>query len=312
MHLSKALLLATIVTGIDAFGLPQLSDASIPSFSSVFSKFRNRRDGSCPAVWTSVASDLTAMFVDSQQCNDDARAAIRLAFHDCITWDQSQGSTGGCDGSIVLAAGEVERADNNGLQDIAGKMAALQQKYASDGVGVADLVQFAGSVAIASCPGGPQVRTLIGRKDSDVIAPDQLPDVHGSADSLLAFFEARGFNAFDLAALVGAHSTAKQFFVDPSESGEPLDSTPGIWDVTFYSDTLNPPDGVFVLPSDTKLANSDTVGPAFKGFIHNQQKWTGSFANAMARMALLGVPNVGSMVDCTSAVPANVRGRSRP
>ena len=39
--------------------------------------------GKCPAVWTSISKQLTAKFLSGGQCNPDARAAIRLIFHDC-------------------------------------------------------------------------------------------------------------------------------------------------------------------------------------------------------------------------------------
>jgi hypothetical protein len=39
--------------------------------------------GQCPAVWTSISKQLTEKFLSAGQCNPDARAAIRLIFHDC-------------------------------------------------------------------------------------------------------------------------------------------------------------------------------------------------------------------------------------
>src|SRR5687768_16545693 len=54
-------------------------------------------------LWGKVSAELNTLFRTSNgQCNDDARAAIRLIFHDCGTWDKSQGLSGGCDGSLVL------------------------------------------------------------------------------------------------------------------------------------------------------------------------------------------------------------------
>ena len=75
------------------------------------------------------------MFLDTEtaQCNDDARAAIREAFHDCGTWNKAQGNTGGCDGSLILAP-ETDQPENNGLRDTSAKLLALAKKR---GVGVA-------------------------------------------------------------------------------------------------------------------------------------------------------------------------------
>jgi L-ascorbate peroxidase len=39
--------------------------------------------GQCPVVWTSISKQLTKKFLSGGQCNPDARAAIRLIFHDC-------------------------------------------------------------------------------------------------------------------------------------------------------------------------------------------------------------------------------------
>jgi hypothetical protein len=252
---------------------------------------RSSGGGTCPAVWNQVATDMQAMFLDKTngQCNDDARAAIRLAFHDCGTWDITQGTTGGCDGSIVNTinkAGndaELNRGENNGLQDISQKMIALKASRAAyQAISMADMIQFGGACAITTCPGGPQVQTFVGRKDSSNPAPNgRLPDVHAPANDLYQLFENKGFNAKELAALLGAHSTSKSFHqLDIMPAGRPQDSTPGLWDVKYYQDTLTPPTGVIPFPSDTSLAAHPDVGKEFHGFVGNQGKWRGDFAKA--------------------------------
>lgn len=87
-----------------------------------------RKDASCPSVWSTISSELTTMFYDGTQCTDDARAAIRLNFHDCGAWETKLGATGGCDGSLILA-GELSRGENKGLDDIAAKIKNLASKY---------------------------------------------------------------------------------------------------------------------------------------------------------------------------------------
>ncbi|KAF2189039.1 class II peroxidase [Zopfia rhizophila CBS 207.26] len=288
MHFTNILLL---VSTASAFSFPSLP-RSLPDASAVTDLFR-RKDGDnkCPAIWSTISKDLTAMFLGNGQCNDDARAAIRAVFHDCGAWNKAQGAKGGCDGSLILA-GELGRAENNGLQDISGKLQVLATKL------------FAGSHAIVSCPGGPQIKTFIGRKDSTTPAPDGLlPDVNASGDSLFKLFQDKGFDEVDLAALLGAHSTSKQFFVDQTKAGQAQDSTPGIWDVKYYKETLNAPADVFVFPSDKNLASHAKVGKEFKGFVDNQGKWTGKFADAMQQMTLFGVANTNGMIDCTDALP---------
>ncbi|KAK5140444.1 hypothetical protein LTR04_002998 [Oleoguttula sp. CCFEE 6159] len=323
MHIPSSLLVVSALSSMtNAFDLKAYSNNAITAFERAVPAFAKRSGGTtCPTVWNSIAGDLTKMFLDptNGQCNDDARAAIRAAFHDCGSWDKSQGSTGGCDGSLILSKradgtpDELNRPENKGLADIAGKLLAVQQKWNTGGnkVSVADVIQFAGSVAIVTCPGGPRVQTYVGRIDSPKGAPDgRLPDVRASGASLFQLFQDKGFSAVDLAALLGAHSTSKQFFVDQATSGQSQDSTPGLWDVKYYGETLNPPAGVFVFPSDTNLAKDPSVGPEFKGFVNNAGKWNGKFADAMLRLSLLGVPGgTNNLIDCTNSVPKGTQNK---
>ena len=95
------------------------------------------------------------------------------------------------------------------------------------------------NVATITCPLGPPVLTFIGRPDqSTADPPGLLPNVSSPAEVLIQLFADKTFSSTDLVALIGAHTAAKQFFVDPALAGEPLDSTPGVWDVEFFSETL--------------------------------------------------------------------------
>ena len=263
--------------------------------------------GNCPPIWNTISQDFTKMFLDTAtgQCNDDARAAIRAAFHDAGTWSAKLAAAGqdfgGADGSLILAQ-EYNRPENNGLQDISAKILAVAKNR---GVGVADTIQFAAAHAVVTCPLGPVVKAFVGRKDSAVPSPDGLlPDVHASGDSLFALFQDKGFNAVDLAALLGAHTTSKQFHVDPAQAGAPQDSTPGIWDVKYYGETFNPPAGVFRFESDINLSKQAQVGKEFQGFVNNQGKWAGKFADAMSRLSILGIKTgFAGLIDCTGALP---------
>jgi hypothetical protein len=107
MRISSIVLFASTAT---AFSLPDISSI-LPLFA---------RDGgsSCPSVWNDVSREFTSKFLTNGQCNPDARAAIRLIFHDCGSWNKAQGAKGGCDGSLILA-GELARGENKGLQGIA-------------------------------------------------------------------------------------------------------------------------------------------------------------------------------------------------
>jgi hypothetical protein len=74
------------------------------------------------------------MFLTGGVCNDDARAAIRMIFHDCGAWDKSLGFTNGCDGSLQF---ELGRGENGGLTPITKKAVALAAQYK---VPVADMI----------------------------------------------------------------------------------------------------------------------------------------------------------------------------
>ncbi|KAF2651663.1 class II peroxidase [Lophiostoma macrostomum CBS 122681] len=245
---------------------------------------------SCPAVWSDISTALTAQYLADGQCTDAARAAIRAAFHDCFN--------GACDGSLILA-GECTNSENNGLQTLCTNLGSLAQNKS---VGVADLIQFAGAHAIKTCPSGPTVAVKVGRTDSSTPAPlGILPAGNASSSDLLASFQSKGFTTTDLVALIGAHSTAKQFTTDPSQAGASLDSTPGEWDTKFYSETQ---DGTapFTLPADKNLADDSASSGEFSRFARSQPAWAAAFAPAMEKMSMVGVTDT-DLIDCTSALP---------
>lgn len=132
--------------------LVSFTTAGIVPYAAPDPSLQERKDGGCPAIWTQVKSDLNDLFMTGNQCNDLARAAIRAVFHDCGSWDTSQGLTGGCDGSLILGTTpdvELSRAENRGLQAIAGILKGLAGKYSTS---VSDMIVFAGS---RFCPGSP-------------------------------------------------------------------------------------------------------------------------------------------------------------
>ena len=66
---------------------------------------------------------------------------------------------------------------------------------------------------------------------------------------------------------------------------------------------MSPPQNVFVFPSDTKLSTFGQVGKEFQGFVNNQGKWNGKFADAMERMTLFGSAGTSGLIDCTDILP---------
>lgn len=252
-----------------------------------------------------VSAELTKLFLgDDGECNDNARAAVRFGFHDAGAWDKNS-ANGGADGSLMMDFGEQDRPENNGLQNVRLLLRDVQAKFK---VGYADLAQYAHNHATVTCPKGPRIRTFVGRKDATKAAPTGLlPDVHDSADNLIKLFEDKGFSAHDLAALVGAHASAKQRFVDTTKAGFPLDHTPGVWDVEFYNDTLQDPprSDIFTLPSDKVLSVHPKINDEWLSFVGDQPHWNEDYAKAYVRMSLTGITTLDGLSDCTRTLPSS-------
>ncbi|KAF3807003.1 hypothetical protein GCG54_00007257 [Colletotrichum gloeosporioides] len=260
-------------------------------------------------IWKYIANDLQGVFKGkSGRCTDFARAAVRLGFHDAGGWSKFTGDFGGADGSIILAAEEMSRGENNGLQEIVAQTQVWYNQYKQFGIGMADLIQFSANVATVVCPLGPRIRTYVGRKDSSKPCPnDLLPPVTGSADFLIELFENKTIKPHGLTALIGAHTTSQQRFVDPSRAGDPQDSTPGVWDVKFYAETLgSAPARVFKFASDVVLAKDSRISAEFQAFAGSggQAHWNQDYAREYIRLSLLGVNNINDLTDCSKALPA--------
>jgi len=259
---------------------------------------RCQKDKCC--AWGYVSAFLTTQFTEVDgTCNNDARASIRLGFHDAGTWAKSKAAQGqdfgGADGSLIFSEEELGRPENKGLDALASK---TRQWAAMFGVGVADLVQFMAIHAVVTCPLGPRLRFFVGRQDSSRTCLDGLlPGVTQPADDLIALFEDKTIVPHDLTALLGAHSTSRQFFFNETHAGEPQDDTPGVWDVKFYGQTLGDgPEGVFKFESDIALGNHRKMHDEWMLFAGpgGQDHWNEDYATAYTRVSMLGVNNINS------------------
>ncbi|PHH88735.1 hypothetical protein CDD83_7160 [Cordyceps sp. RAO-2017] len=168
------------------------------------------RDKCC--IWKYIADDMRAAMVGSAgRCNNVARAAVRLGFHDAGTWSKDTGRAGGADGSILLARECEERRENKGLTEVCARMRAWFDEYKGFGISVADLIQMGATVGTVSCPLGPRVRSFVGRRDSSEPSPrGLLPSPLASADTLVSMFANKTIGPAGLVALVGAHTTSQQ------------------------------------------------------------------------------------------------------
>ncbi|CCF34464.1 peroxidase [Colletotrichum higginsianum] len=260
-------------------------------------------------IWKYIADDLAKQMVGTAgRCNSVARGAIRLGFHDAAAWSKSTGGTG-ADGSIILANECKTRSDNKGLEEICDMTATWFAKYKKFGISMADLIQLSANVATVSCPLGPRVRTFVGRKDSSTPATKNLlPDPSDSSAKLFKLFGEKSFTPAGLVALLGAHSTSQQRFVDPSRADSPQDSTPGTWDIAFYQQTLNPnaPPAVFKFQSDIHVSLDPETNEVWRMFAagpRGQAVWNQAYASEYVRMSLLGVNNINDLTECTKVLP---------
>lgn len=91
-------------------------------------------------IWNYIAQDMASKFKgNAGRCNDLARQAVRLGFHDAAGWSKATGPLGGADGSIVLAPAEMQRPANRGMEDIVAQMKTWFATYSKYGVSMADV-----------------------------------------------------------------------------------------------------------------------------------------------------------------------------
>lgn len=86
-------------------------------------------------IWQYIANDMQRIFTGrSGRCTNYARAAVRLGFHDAAGWSKATAPGGGADGSIILAAVEMQRKENKGLEEIVAQMKIWYNTYHKYGV----------------------------------------------------------------------------------------------------------------------------------------------------------------------------------
>ncbi|KAF7187956.1 Versatile peroxidase VPL1 [Pseudocercospora fuligena] len=295
-------------TTSSSFSIPVSTSGAHPAKTSAASP------SSCPQIWSTVAEDLRRSF---SGCNDLARSAIRFAFHDAAGYSIKNPvlapASGGADGSLLLNDEEISRGDNAPMKQNYRDLFLLPKynAYKSRGVSAADLVQFAGSMGVKSCRGGPTVKTVVGRNDSSKASPDGLlPQAFGKGsdyNTLVQLWEDKTINPRELAALMGAHTVSVSFTEERNgiPFGGSQDSDPTVWDNHYFSQTQSRTRGVYSFASDINLSDATTeCGKAFTAFANDQATWTSDFTAAMYKLSVLGIPQsmVDSFVDCTSLI----------
>ncbi|OTB01882.1 putative class II peroxidase [Hypoxylon sp. CI-4A] len=257
-------------------------------------------------VWYHIAQDLESSFTDDSGCTALARGAIRLGFHDAATWDKNS-DYGGADGSIALNDDEAARSENRGLDTIIPQTKTWFDTYKGYGISMADLIQTAAMTASVVCPLGPRIKHYVGRKDDSTAGPTgKLPLPQQDAQFIIDLFAAKTFTSDDLVALLGAHSVSKQRFVDPSRSGASQDSTPAVWDLNYYGETIaGDNETILIFHSDASIASYSTTKDRFKAFSADGAgpAWNAAYAPAYFRMSMLGVNNLNDLTEITQVLP---------
>nr|BAC06186.1 manganese peroxidase isoform 2 [Phanerochaete sordida] len=262
-------------------------------------------------------------------CGEDAHEVVRLTFHDAIAISQSQGpkAGGGADGSMLLFPTiEPNFGANNGIDDSVNNLIPFMQKHNTISAG--DLVQFAGAVALANCPGAPRLEFLAGRPNKTIAAVDGLiPEPQDSVTKILQRFEDAGnFSPFEVVSLLASHSIARADKVDETIDAAPFDSTPFTFDTQVFLEVLlkgtgfpgqtnvtgevaspipvgsGEDTGEMRLQSDFALARDSRTACFWQGFVNEQAFMAASFRAAMAKLAVLG-HNRNSLIDCSDVVP---------
>ncbi|KAJ7899830.1 manganese peroxidase [Mycena leptocephala] len=283
----------------------------------------------CPFI--PLAQDLQNNLFDNE-CGEDAHEVIRLTFHDAISISQKNPSAGGgADGSMLLFPEKEPNFDANaGIDDSVNNLLPFLAKH--DKVSAGDLVQFAGAVALSNCPGAPRLEFLAGRPNKTFPAVDGLiPRPEDSVTKILnRFADAGNFSAFEVVALLSAHSIARADHVDEKIDAAPFDSTPFVYDTQVFLEVLLKGEGFpgsrnntgevksplplskgndageLRLQSDFAIARDSRTACYWQGFVNKQDHMAASFKAAMAKLAVLGQKR-SKLIDCSDVVPATVK-----
>lgn len=243
---------------------------------------------------------------------------------------------GGADGSMLLFPDvEPNFAANAGISDSVDVL--LPVLAAHPDITAGDMIQYAATVAVGNCPGGPKLEFFAGRPNATQPGPDGLiPEPQDSVNKILARFDdAAGFTPDEVVALLSSHSIARADKVDTSVPAAPFDSTPFTYDTQFFLETLlkgtgfpGTPNntgevesplpltdgnnsGEIRLQSDFALARDPRTACTWQGFINQQQKMASAFAAAMAKLAVVGVDK-STLIDCSDVVPDPVSTQPGP
>jgi len=288
----------------------------------------------------SIRDDLLNNVFDNQ-CGEEVHEALRLTFHDAIAFSPSltkegKFGGGGADGSpLLFPTIEPFFFANIGIID---SVDFLLPILANNNVSAGDLVQFAGAVAVTTCPGAPQLEFLAGRSPVTQLPPDGLvPLPNQSVTTILErFADANDFTPEEVVHLLASHSTARADHVDPNIQDAPFDSTPFTFDTQVFLEVLlkgtgfpsNATDNVgevasplpqhsgqdigeLRLQSDFLIARDPRTACEWQSQINQQEQMSANFKAVMAKLAVIG-HNANELVDCSEVIPTPVPASGKP
>ncbi|GJN20155.1 hypothetical protein PR202_gb07496 [Eleusine coracana subsp. coracana] len=129
---------------------------------------------------------------------------LHMLFHDCFV--------GGCDASLLLDGPNSEKTaiQNNGLfgYDLIDDIKTELEKECPGVVSCADIIVAATRDSVGMA-GGPKYQVPLGRRDGTVSQAGMasaLPAPNVDIPTAIDMFAKKGFNSFDMAVLMGAHT----------------------------------------------------------------------------------------------------------
>jgi len=315
----------TIITTL-LFGLSQLANATLHqrgAHNSLTKRF------ACPTGQVTsrpqccslypIVQKLQAELFEGGQCNEEARSALRLSFHDAIGYSLLGGKGGGADGSILLFnKTENAYAANGGIDDITESQYPF---FVESGLSAGDFVHLAAAVGTANCAGAPRLKFMYGRPPPKVPAPDHtVPEPTDGVSKILLRFADAGFSPREAVALLASHSIAAADVIDRSIPGTPFDSTIETFDSQVYlevllkgkvtpdgkplqpGEVLSPLPGEMRLQSDWAISQDLRTACYWQLMIDNQNRMMSEFKDAMAKLQVLG-QDTRKLTDCTEVIP---------
>lgn len=123
-----------------------------------------------------------------------------------------------------------------------------------------------------------------------------------SADAIIERFAEVGFSPQELVVLLASHSLGA---ADAFANGEPLDSTPAVFDSQFFVETqLNQGfPGEAQIPSDLLLARDNRTACYWQGYVEDQDGMRKQFADAMTKLSLVA-QDMSKLTDCSDVIPS--------